>query len=147
MPYCKQDTCFGIFLFCTGIGKPPWSLWLYLCLKFTAQLRDLTDNCMCEVQTVAHSPCNLLCDLLSTVLLLNLFRLEITKGLNTYSFLFLYICKNVQKHKSTLTLWGILCRPVTQHLNLNLGCNNMWKKFRGAKYFLKALYTSAFFTS
>ena len=34
-----------------GIGKHPWSLWLWnLCLKFTARLRDLTDNCMCGVQ-------------------------------------------------------------------------------------------------
>ena len=33
-----------------GIGKPPWSLWLNLCLKFTLRLRDFTDNCMCGVQ-------------------------------------------------------------------------------------------------
>jgi hypothetical protein len=26
-----------------GIGKPPWSLWLNLCLKFAARLRDLTE--------------------------------------------------------------------------------------------------------
>jgi hypothetical protein len=56
-----------------GIGKPPWSFWLNLCLIFTARLKDLTDNCMCEVQRwgsqlkimlntiIAHSvsPCNL----------------------------------------------------------------------------------------
>uniref|UniRef100_A0A8C7NGC5 Tetratricopeptide repeat domain 39A n=1 Tax=Oncorhynchus mykiss TaxID=8022 RepID=A0A8C7NGC5_ONCMY len=29
-----------------GIGKPPLSLWLDLCLKFIARLRDLTDNCI-----------------------------------------------------------------------------------------------------
>ena len=76
-----------------GIGKPPWSLWFNLCLKFTARLRDLTDNCMCGVQRwCSHSkimlntvsPCNLLCDLLSKCLILNLFRHPITKGLNTY---------------------------------------------------------------
>jgi hypothetical protein len=35
---------------------------------------------------IAHrvSPCNLLRDLLSNLLLLNVFRLSITKGLNTY---------------------------------------------------------------
>ena len=32
------------------IGKPHRSLWLNLCLKCTARLRDLTDNCMCRVQ-------------------------------------------------------------------------------------------------
>jgi hypothetical protein len=67
-----------------GIGKPPWSLWLNLYLKFTTRLRDLT---VCERYrngVVIQSPCNLLCDLLSTLLLLNLFRLAITKGLNTY---------------------------------------------------------------
>ena len=80
------------------IEKPSWSLWLNLCLKFTAQLRDLTDNCMCGLQRrsshskiklniiIAHriSPYNLLYDLLSKCILLNLFRLAITKGLNTY---------------------------------------------------------------
>jgi hypothetical protein len=71
-----------------------------LCLKCTARLRDLTVNCMCGEQRrgshsrimlntiIVHrvSPYNLLCDLLSTFLLLNLFRLAITKGLNTYWF-------------------------------------------------------------
>ena len=33
-----------------SIQKLPWSLWSNLCLKFTARLRDLTDNCMCGVQ-------------------------------------------------------------------------------------------------
>ena len=114
-----------------GIRKPPWSLWLNLCLNFTARLRDLTDNCMCGVQRwVSHSkimlntiigvsPCNILCDLLSKFLILNLFRLAITKGLITYwlktfqlfisdEFVNIYL-----KHNSTLTLWGI-----THHLNL-----------------------------
>ena len=68
-----------------GIGKPPWSLWLNLCLQFSVQLWDLTDNCMCGVQRlgsnskimfntiIAHrvSPCNLISDSLSTLLLLN----------------------------------------------------------------------------
>ena len=53
------------------------SLWLNLCLKCTARLRDLSVICMCVVQIwvshskimlntiIAHrvSPCNLLCDL------------------------------------------------------------------------------------
>ena len=33
-----------------GIGKPPWSLWLNLCLKCTARQRDLRDTCICGVQ-------------------------------------------------------------------------------------------------
>ena len=39
-----------------------------------------------NVNVIAHTlrPCNLLCEMLSTFLLLNLFRLSITKGLNTY---------------------------------------------------------------
>ena len=75
------------------IGKPPWSLWLNLYFKFIAWLRDLTDKCICGVQRwgshlkimlntiIEHrmSPCNLLCDMLSTFILLNLFRLTITK--------------------------------------------------------------------
>jgi hypothetical protein len=82
-----------------GFGKHSWSFWLNLCLKFTAGLRDLTDVCVgYRIQkqgsqskillntSIAHrvSPCNVLCDLLSTFLLLNLFRLAITKGLKTY---------------------------------------------------------------
>jgi hypothetical protein len=80
--------------------KPPWSLWLNLCLKFSCRLMDLTDTCMCGVQRwgshskimfntiIAHrvSPWNLFCDLLSTFLLLKLFRLAIKMGLNTYWF-------------------------------------------------------------
>ena len=98
-----------------GVGKP---LWLILCLKFTTRLRDLPDNCMCWVQRwgshsnimlintiIAHrvSPLNL-CDLLSKCVVLNLFRLAITNGWNTYwhtletrvicqvSFLYCYVC-------------------------------------------------------
>ena len=45
------------------ILKLPWSLWLNLCLKLTARLRDLADSSMCGVQrvqkimlyTIAHS--------------------------------------------------------------------------------------------
>ena len=79
--------------------------------------RDLTDNCMCGVQRwgsqskimlttmIEHrmSPCNLLCDLLSTFLHLNLFRLAKTKGL-LQAFQMFY------KQNSTLTLWGIVFR-------------------------------------
>jgi hypothetical protein len=79
-----------------GIGKPPWQLWLNRCSKFTARLRDLTDNCICRVQRggshskfmlnsiIAHriSPCNVLCDLFNTfLLLLNLYRMM---WLNTF---------------------------------------------------------------
>ena len=60
-------------------GKPPWSLWLNQCLKFTARLRDLTDNGMCEVQRLGSHPYNVLYDLVSKCLLLNLFRLAIKK--------------------------------------------------------------------
>ena len=57
------DICFFLFYPSTnrcpsfqGIGKPPSSLWLNLCKKFTAQLKDLTDICMCGVQKLgSHS--------------------------------------------------------------------------------------------
>ena len=85
-------------LLCEALENLPKSLSLNLCLIFTAQLRNLTDNCICGVQRcgslsqitiIAHrvSPCNLLYDfndLLSIFLLLKLFRLGITKGLNIY---------------------------------------------------------------
>jgi hypothetical protein len=116
-----------------SIRKPPWSFWLNLCLKFTARLRDLTDNCMCGVQRRGShskiifntlfaqrvSPCNLLCDLLSTFLLLNVFRFAMATSLNTYwlktfqLFIFNSFVKVAKKHNSTLTLWGIC----------NVGCN------------------------
>ena len=45
---------FHVYQYCRcplrGTGKPPWSLWLNLFLKFTAWLKDLTDHCMCGVQ-------------------------------------------------------------------------------------------------
>jgi hypothetical protein len=99
-------TIFNIFLFYTntnrcpslwGIRKPPWSLCLNLCLEFTAWLRCIIDNCMCGKQRwgsiskiTLHNYCTmseymqLLCALLITFLLINIFRLTITKGLNTY---------------------------------------------------------------
>ena len=65
-----------------GIGKPPWSLWLNLCLKFNARLRDLTggvqmcvwgtemryskmttSKIMLNTAIARINPCNLLCDL------------------------------------------------------------------------------------
>ena len=122
--------------FLQGIGKPPRSLWLNLCLKCIAWLIDLTDNCMCGVQRwgsyskimlntiIAHrmSPCNLLYDLLSTFLLLNVFRLSITKGLNmywlkTFQLFIFYSFVNISKNIIPLWHYWVLC--VTQHLNLS----------------------------
>jgi hypothetical protein len=85
-----------------------------------------------------HIPCNLICDLFSTFLLLNVFWLAITKGMNIYSlktfqlFIFNSFVK-FYKHNSTLTLWDIVCRPVKTNLNLihfkfSLQHNKMWKK-------------------
>ena len=130
--YPSNESCPSL----RSIGKPPWSLWLNPCLKFTAWLRDLTDNCICGVQRlgshskiilntiIAHrvNPCNVLCE--KHIWLLNLFRLAITKGLNTYwlktlqLFIFLLIRKHLEKHNYTLTLCGIVCRPMAQNLNL-----------------------------
>jgi hypothetical protein len=131
-----------------GIGKPPWSLWLWnLCLKFTTQLRDLTDNCMCGVQRwgsqskillttiIAHrvSPCKLLC------FVKQMFTPELTwscqnKGVDYFltedisAFHVLLICT------LTLTLWGIMWSMI-QNLNViniifRLSHNKMWKKSR-----------------
>ena len=79
------NVCFFYFYSSTyrGIWKTPWTLWLNLCLQFITRLRNLTDNCICWVQRggshskiklntiIAHrvSPCNLLCDLLSKLLI------------------------------------------------------------------------------
>ena len=76
-----------------GIGKPPWSLWLNLILKFT-------DNCMCGVQRwgsyskvmlntiIAHrvSPCNLLWELLSTFVLFRLYHNMLIGRLDSLGF-------------------------------------------------------------
>ena len=72
-------------------------------------------------------PCNLLCDLLSTFLLLNLFWLAITKGLNTYwpetiqLFFFFnqFEERKHRKHNSILTRWVIVYRPVAKTSKLN----------------------------
>ena len=118
-------------LLCKALKKPTWSFSLNLYLKCTAQLRDLTDNCMCGVQRwdchwkimlntiIAHrlSQCNLLCNLLSTFLLLNLFRLTITKGLNTYwlKTLQVFVFNSFVKHNSTTQMvWDELDRRVKE---------------------------------
>ena len=128
--YPSTNRCLSL----RGIGKPPWSLWLNLCLKFTARLWVLTDNCMSGVERWgSHSkimfntiiPCNLLCYLLSTFLLLNL-GLPLQRGWILFSFTFLII---------PLGHYGVLCggRPVTKKISvesiLNSGCNTTqcWK--------------------
>uniref|UniRef100_A0A8C8MNX1 Desmoglein 2 n=1 Tax=Oncorhynchus tshawytscha TaxID=74940 RepID=A0A8C8MNX1_ONCTS len=46
-PYSKG---YSTSAFLQGIGKPPWTLWLNLCLKSTARMRDLTHtNFLCVV--------------------------------------------------------------------------------------------------
>jgi hypothetical protein len=135
--------------------KSPWSLGLNLCLKFTDRLRDLTDNCMCGLQRwachskimlntiIVHrvSPCNLLCDLLSKPLLLNLFWFAIRMGLNTYWLktlqLFILYSKEFQEHNFTLTLWGIVCtKSKCNPFSILVWIENV----KRCEYFLKALY-------
>jgi hypothetical protein len=122
-----------------AIEKPSWSLWLDLNMKCTTQLRNLTYNCMCGVQRwgshskimlttiIEHgmSPCNLLCNLLSTFLHLNLFKLDITNGLNTYWLktfqrrkIIIIILNMFYKENFTLKWYGIGFRSVTQHLKV-----------------------------
>ena len=121
-----------------GIGKLPWSFRLDLCLTFSARLRDLTDNCTCGVQRWgSHSKvmlntiiCNSLCDLLSTFLLLNLFRLAITKGLNTYwlkTFQLFIFYSFVNISKSIIPLWqcGVLCVGQWQTSKLDVTQQNV----------------------
>ena len=77
---------------------------------------------------IAHgvSPCTLLYDLLSTFLLLNLFRLAITKGFNTYwlkiyqLFIFVLICKHFEKQFHFDIMGYCVCDTVTQHPNVFL---------------------------
>ena len=75
---------------------------------------------------IAHrvSPYNLLCDLLSTFLLLNLFRLAKTRVLNTYWLktfqlsIFIHLLMFCfEKHTSTLTLWGNVCDKKKSNFN------------------------------
>jgi hypothetical protein len=40
--YTSTNRCPSLW----GIEKPPWSLWLNLCLKCTSWLRELTDHCV-----------------------------------------------------------------------------------------------------
>ena len=126
-----------------------------ICSKFTAQLRDLTYIvCMRYRDEVVinhyvkhyyctQSPCNLLCDLLRNCLLLNLFMLVITKGLNIWNF---WICLFDFEHNSTLTWWGIVCRPVSPKskwypFKMQAVTQQNVKKVKWCEYFLKALYT------
>ena len=102
---------------------------------------------------IAHrvSPCNLLCALLSKCLTLNWCRLAITKGLNTWLKTFQLLIflnsfvKEIDKHNSSLTLWGTVCRPVTNTSQVN-NCliqaitQQHVEKVKGCEYFLKAMY-------
>jgi hypothetical protein len=137
------------------IGKPPCSLWFDQCLKSTAWLRDLTDNCTVCVgyrdevviqKVVVHvklyyctqSLCNLLCDLLSTCLPLNVFRLAITKGLNTYwlktfQLFILNSFANISKNIIPLWHYRVLCVGQWNKISIyskykfSLSHNKMWK--------------------
>jgi hypothetical protein len=59
------------------------------------------------------------------------------------AFHFLLICKHLEKHISTQTIWSIVSRPVIKTSILNAGCNTtQCGESQVCEYLLKAQYVA-----
>jgi hypothetical protein len=107
------------------------TLQLSVCVGYREEV--VTQNHVKHYSCTQWANATLLCNLFSKYFLLNLFRLAITKGLNTYwlKTFQIFIYNELVKNSKNIPYWRYnVCRPVTQNV----------EKVKGCEYFLKSLY-------